>query len=319
MTCGGVMFKVRELLFGLLGLCVAAGSCAAANPFIIEQEPSEFTSSFALRYWYGLGSTSKSLYGFTRDELLSRLSYTGLQSHSLEIFTRVDHSSTGLFWKGYAGGGLLTQGKLQDEDFPPLTMPYSSTNSTLQNQSLGYLSFDFGGALLRGPDFRIDAFVGYHYFHQRMKAFGCQQTATNPDICAGGIPNSVAAIVEDDTWQAIRVGLNADVPLAERWRLDLEGAYLPYVWFSGSDNHLLRPDLPFPIFEDGNGWGYQLEALLSYKVDDAISVGIGGRYWHMQSRGGSHFEDVGGFSQPLDFKADIYGVFVQGSYHFGPF
>ena len=196
----------------------------------------------------------------------------------------------------------------------------SSTNSTLQNQSLGYISVDFGGALLRGPDFRIDAFVGYHYLHERMKAFGCQQTATNPDICAGGIPNTVAVIVEDDTWQAIRVGLNADFPLVERWRLNLEGAFLPYVWFSGSDNHMLRTDLPTPIFEDGHGWGYQLEALLSYKVDDAISVGIEAAIgtW----RAGAILallEDVGGMPQPLDFKTNIYGVFVQGSYHFGPF
>ena len=189
MTAGDVMFKVllRGSLVGLLGLCAAAGSAAAADPFILTTETAQFTSSFALRYWYGLGNTSKSLYGFSHDDLVSRLSYTGLQSHSLEIFTRVDHNS-GLFWKGYAGGGLLTQGNLQDEDFPPLTTPYSSTNSTLQNQSLGYLSVDLGGALLRGSDFRIDGFVGYHYLHMRMKAFGCQQTATNPNICAGGIP-----------------------------------------------------------------------------------------------------------------------------------
>ena len=50
-----------------------------------------------------------------------------------KLYARVDHSS-GLFWKGYAGGGLLTQGNLQDEDFPPGITPYSSTNSTLQNQ-----------------------------------------------------------------------------------------------------------------------------------------------------------------------------------------
>ncbi|MGE5163989.1 MAG: hypothetical protein ACM3IH_08190 [Sphingobacteriales bacterium] len=49
---------------------------AAANPFIVEKDPAEFTSSFALRYWYGFGSTSKDLYGFTRDDLVSRLSYT---------------------------------------------------------------------------------------------------------------------------------------------------------------------------------------------------------------------------------------------------
>lgn len=313
------MFTARLLGPYFCAVLLCAGVTAtSANPFIIEQDPSEFTSSFALRYWYGLGSTRKDLYGFSRDDLVSRLSYTGVQSHSVEIYTRVDHTSSGLFWKGYAGGGLLTQGNLRDEDFPPTISPYSSTNSTLQNQSLGYISADFGGALLRGPDFRIDGFVGYHYLHQRLKAFGCQQTASNPDICAGGIPNSVAVIVEDDTWQGVRLGLNADLPLVDRFRINLEGAWLPYVWFSGTDNHLLRPDLPSPIFQDGHSWGYQLEALLSYRFDDAFSVGIGGRYWHMESKGDAHFETFGGSRQPLDFKTDIYGVFVQGSYRFGP-
>jgi hypothetical protein len=304
--------------FGMALACLPA----FANPFIIgDSQPaskSEFHSVFALRYWYGLGSASKDLYGLTRGTLNSRLTYDGLQSHSLEAFTRVDHSS-GLFWKGYAGGGLLTQGNLQDEDFPPGITPYSSTNSTLQNQSIGYISTDFGGALLRGADFRIDGFVGYHYLHQRMKAFGCQQTASNPTICAGGIPDSVAVIVQDNTWQAVRVGLNTDFPVVDRLRLNLEAAWLPYVWLSGTDNHLLRPDLPAPIREDGHGWGYQLEALLSYQLAEAISLGIGGRYWHMQSQGYAHFEDFGGSPQPLDFKTDVYGVFVQGGYRFGPF
>jgi hypothetical protein len=177
--------KIVRLLLSLAWLGAATGTSAAGNAFIIEKDPSEFTSSFALQYWYGFGNTSKDLYGFTRDELVSRLSYTGMHSHSLEIFTRVDHPSTGLFWKGYAGGGLLTGGNLQDEDFPPFITPYSSTNSTLQNQSLGYISVDFGGALLRGPDFRIDGFVGYHYLHLRMKGFGCQQTGGNPFILRG--------------------------------------------------------------------------------------------------------------------------------------
>jgi outer membrane protease len=313
------MFRARRLFGGMLALGLAvAGSPSSANPFLIENtEAPAFTSSFALRYWYGMGSTSKDLYGFTRDTLVSRLTYDGLQSHTAEAFTRVDHSS-GLFWKGYAGGGLLTRGNLQDEDFPPVITPYSSTNSTLQNQAIGYASVDFGGALLRGPDFRIDGFVGYHYLHTRLKAFGCQQTATNPAVCAGGIPNDVAVIVEDDTWQALRLGLNADFPIVDRLRLNLEAAWLPYVWFSGTDNHLLRPDLPVPTPEDGHGWGYQLEALLSYQIDNAMSVGVGGRYWQMQSKGGANFEVFGGSLQPLDFKTKIYGVFVQGSYRFGP-
>ena len=91
---------------------------------------------------------------------------------------------------------------MQDEDFPPGISPYSSTNSTLQNQSLAYLNLDVGGALIRGSDFRVDAFVGYHYLHQRMKAFGCVQTAGNAAICGTPIPDSVAGIVEDDSGKA---------------------------------------------------------------------------------------------------------------------
>jgi len=313
------MLRTRGLFAGMLALGLAGtASPLAANPFIIEAEAPSFTSSFAVRYWYGLGSASKDLYGLTRDTLNSRLTYDGLQSHSLEAFTRVDHSG-GLFWKGYAGGGLLTRGNLQDEDFPPGITPYSSTNSTLQNQTIGYISFDFGGGLLRGADFRIDGFVGYHYLHARMKAFGCQQTASNLDICAGGISNDVAVIVQDNTWQSLRLGLNADLPIFDRLRLNIEAAWLPYVWLSGTDNHLLRPDLPVPTREDGHGSGYQLEAILSYRLDDAISLGVGGRYWHMQSKGNAHFEVFGGVPQPLDFKTEIYGVFVQGSYRFAAF
>ena len=88
----------------------------------------------------------------------------------------------------------------------------------------------------------------------------------------------MAVIVEDDTWQALRLGLTADIPIFDRCARNLEGAWLPYVWFSGTDNHLLRPDLPDSDPQDGHGWGYQFEALLSYRIDDAISVGVGGRY-----------------------------------------
>jgi outer membrane protease len=305
---------------GLLtfALSLAGGARAGGNPFIIEPVKPAFSATFAARYWYGMGNESKDLYGLTRDTLNSRLTYDGLQSHSLEGFARVDHNS-GLFWKAYVGGGLLTQGHLQDEDFPPGIDPYSSTNSTLQNQSLFYASVDVGGALVRGSDFRVDAFVGYHYFRERMKAFGCAQTAGNTEICGTPIPDDVAAIVEDSNWQGVRVGLNADLPLFDRWRINVEGAYLPYVWYNGTDNHLLRWDLPSPIRQDGHGWGYQLEAVLSYQLTNEIALGVGGRYWHFQSKGEAHFEDmfVDGVAQPLDFKANIYGVFLQGSYRFG--
>jgi len=38
--------------------------------------------------------------------------------------------------------------------------------------------------------------------------------------------------------------------------------------------------------EDGEGIGVQLEAMLSYVVTDAFSLGIGGRYWSMWTTSG---------------------------------
>jgi hypothetical protein len=96
------------------------------------------------------------------------------------------------------------------------------------------------------------------------------------------------------------------------------------VRLNGTDSHWLRiADGEFlgPIPEDGIGQGYQLEATLSYAVTPNISVGVGGRYWHLETSGNSHFEGIAlnGGPQPVDWKSDIYGVFLQGSYKFGPY
>jgi hypothetical protein len=65
-------------------LSMAGGARAGGNPFIVEPEQPAFTASFALRYWDGMGSVGNSLYGFSRDMLVARLTYSGLQSHSAE-------------------------------------------------------------------------------------------------------------------------------------------------------------------------------------------------------------------------------------------
>ncbi|HZD89775.1 MAG TPA: hypothetical protein VE224_06730 [Pseudolabrys sp.] len=320
----------RKLLICLTGfMLVLASAPASANPFIIEAPPdtASFTGSFSLRYWYGMGSTGKDLYDTTGSTLPSRLTYDNLQTHALEGVIRIDHSS-GLFWKGYVGGALITAGSLNDEDFPPGISPYSSTLSNLNQQTLGYASIDVGGALLRGPDFRIDAFVGYHYLDERLKAFGCTQIATNPDVCQPTVSDTVAVIAQENTWQALRIGINADLPLIDRLRLNVDAAFLPYVWMSGTDSHLLRigtapGDFTGPIPEDGTGWGYQLDAVLSYRLDEHFSLGVGGRYWHEQASGDAHFENrvVGFYTAPqrVDWKTVHYGVFLQGTYVFDPF
>jgi hypothetical protein len=100
------------------------------------------------------------------------------------------------------------------------------------------------------------------------------------------------------------------------------------VQLRGTDAHLLRigndvGDFTGAIPETGTGQGYQLEAVLSYQLTPNASIGIGGRYWHMQANGLSHFEGrvVGEdtVAQPVDWKTDIYGMFLQASYKLGPY
>ena len=63
--------------------------------------------------------------------------------------------------------------------------------------------------------------------------------------------------------------------------------------------------------------------MLNYAVNKNVSFAVGGRYWHFETKGDTHFEgSVVGFAaspQPVEWKSDIYGVFAQGSFKFGPY
>ncbi len=54
-----------------------------------------------------------------------------------------------------------------------------------------------------------------------------------------------------------------------------------------------------------------------------VSFAAGGRYWRMQTEGNTHFENhvVGqtAFPQPVHWKTESIGVFVQGSFKFCPY
>jgi outer membrane protease len=236
----------------------------------------------------------------------------------------------GFFLKGYIGAGSLNNGGLTDEDFPPFTDPfgYSATTSDQQGGHIRYASVDVGADLLRGPAYRFGVFVGYHYLNQLTNADGCTQLAGNPAICQPAITTDILGITQDNTFHSLRVGGNGDFAVTERIKLSVDAAWLPYVWLVGADTHWLRTgpfpgDFAGPIPEDGTGWGAQIDAMVTYKVNDWLDLGVGGRYWHVQTSGASHFEgNVIGFTafpQPVDWHSDNYGVFVQASLKLGPY
>ena len=286
-----------------------------------------FQGEFGLRYWMNFGETAKNLYNIAGNAMVSRLTYDGLQGHAIEAYGRVDHTS-GFYMKGYAGIGIVNRGNLNDEDFQPFITPYSSTSSEQREGTMAYASIDLGYNLIRRPDFRLGAYAGYHYLDQSVSAYGCGQIAANNAICGNPIPDNVLVITQSNHWNSMRLGLDATIRLGGPFSLTLDAAWLPYVKLNGGDSHWLRIGTAPGSFvgeipEDGQGNGYQLEAALSYAVNRDVSVAVGGRYWRMDANGHTHFENnvvgANAFPQPVDWTVESYGVFVQGSFKFGPY
>ena len=315
---------------GLAMLSLAAATPAAGGDLALptfERRAPTYTADVALRFWYGTTTTGKSLYDTSGSFLVSRLTYGDLSLFAAEAFGRFDYDKR-WFLKGYAGGGTFRKGGLTDEDFPPVIAPYSSTFSVQQESSPFYGAIDAGFNVVWGPDFRVGLFGGVHYMNQNISAFGCTQAAFNPLICgAFPIPNQVKVITQDNNWISTRLGVDAAVDLG-RFRVSVDAAFLPYVWLIGSDAHWLRigpviGDFTGPVPEDGKGWGYQIDAFLSYRISEAWNVGVGGRYWYAQTRGLTHFENhvagVAAQAQPVEWKTQNYGVFLQASMKLGPY
>jgi hypothetical protein len=293
-----------------------------------------WSAEFGARYFPSSGTTKLDLFAFPpltpNNVLVSRLTYRDLLAHSGELYGRLEHG-TGLFVKGFIGGGVIPSGTLQDEDFlvHPL-FPYSSTDSEQRNGRLIYGSVDFGWAF-RTVTTRTSFFAGYFYSQERLNAFGCTQTAGNPLICApGDVAPSTEVIRQETNWGAVRVGISGEWRVTERWKVTAEAAWLPYVHVDARDTHLLRLGTCLECFSgptpetgsDAINSSVQLEAILSYYVTDAFSVGIGGRYWNIHPNPGSttvHFEETTLIFGPqaASLRTVRWGAFLQASYKFG--
>jgi hypothetical protein len=279
----------------------------------------QWTGEFGGRYWFSSGRSELDLFDVSGTLPVSRLTYTGLQAHSGEAFGRVEHLS-GFFIKGYGGGGAITTGNLQDEDFPPFVIPYSSTNSDQRDGRLGYATID-GGWTWRGDSSKLGFFVGYNYFHEHVNAFGCTQTASNP-VCLTSpppIPGSVLGITEEYNWNAIRLGFNGQWRFWNGFSFEFDFAWLPHAWLDASDTHLLRS---FTVPEGGSSSfsSVQIDALLQYQFVTGLAVAGGARYWKLDTAFGQAFfndSSLGGFPQKISVHTERWGPFVQASYKFG--
>ena len=322
------LFGERPLLPGEFAAASLGTTIGARSPVykagpVVASTPG-WEVEAGMRYWYSSSRFQKDLavdLGGAQNPTfnISRLTWDNLKGHSGEAFVRVD-SPANVFAKGLIGGGIMSRGHVNDEDWG-LSPPFAGVNTGYSNTdgnasgSFSYATADVGYDVIRGAGYKVGVFAGYNILAGQVMSTTCAQFA----LPASGICNptiNTAILGETERWQSLRIGGNVDVMLAPRWRLVADVAYLPYVRFDGQDQHPVRA---FIAEEWGTGIGTQVEAFVSYFVTPQFSVGAGGRYWAMWTTSGLTCREppAGPCPAPeqnMQFKTERFGVLFQAAY-----
>ena len=293
-----------------VGAYASAASPASVKVPVFKVPPaSDWTIEAGARYWLSSGRKQLDLASSEAIVLLSRLTHEGVTGEAAESFARLDHRD-GMFLKGNFGLGDLQRGRYYDEDFGPQTLPYSNTLSNQHDGRTLYGGLDVGHRLIAGPGGEAGAYVGYRYLYERDNEFGFIQLATNPRVQAPFVPSDVLNQTQTEAWNGIAVGLNTRVRPADRWQLEIDAAVLPILGVWGRDNHWVDA-AKNPLPAQGQGWGSQFEAILSYAISDQWSIGAGARYWYFAT------SSAYSVAQPIKLYSERYGGFMQTTYKFG--
>ena len=289
---------------------------STSNP--APQIANDLSGEFGTRVGWSGGKFSKDLWSSTnKSQLNSRLTWEGQDGLALETFARLDHTS-GVFAKGLLGGVGISSSKMSDEDFPPGISPYSKTTDTTKNGRDLYATVDLGYNFLSNNNGKLGAFIGYNHYEQNLRAYGCTQVATNAGCRTNPPPyaSDNLTLGENERWNSMRLGLNGEYMITDRLKIMGDAAWLPVSNMTSNDNHWLRANIN-PLKQVGDSSkNYQLEAVLSYKVTEKVSLGVGARHWHFEASGHTQFPGVAATS-PMKFKSDRTTIFTQLSYTFG--
>jgi len=299
------------------GLNYRFGGDNSSSSNSAPQIANDLSGEFGTRVGWSGGKFSKDLWSPTnKSQLNSRLTWEGQDGLALETFARLDHTS-GVFAKGLIGGVGISSSKMSDEDFPPVISRYSKTTDTTKNGRDLYATVDLGYNFLSNNNGKLGAFIGYNHYEQNLRSYGCTQVATNNNVCGTvKFTNDNLTLGENERWNSMRLGLNGEYMITDRLKIMGDIAWLPVSNLTAYDNHWLRADIN-PMKEIGNSnKNYQLEAVLSYKVTEKVSLGVGARHWHFEASGHTQFPGATSTS-PMKFKSDRTTIFTQLSYTFG--
>jgi len=286
---------------------------AAIAPGALAQDPPPASAGFEMgvRYWVGSGSTTRShdASSFTPLALnpTSTLTYSDLDANTLELYARKRFGER-WFAKGNLGVGRVNTGTFTDQDFfidmgvPVMTQTVSAVSGKLQ-----YATIDVGRDIWQIGNATVALFAGYQQWSEQLDGPGFSDSFGSLSLDPGTL-----AISNELTWKSLRLGVEARA-VRGRTRFTVEAALVPYAEYRNEDSHHLRQspaDLgPVPnVIATGRGFGGQLEAEVrrSYPALWDLDLGIGVRYWRLDSDQGS--QSQAGLSFPIvNLLSERYG------------
>jgi hypothetical protein len=305
----------------LLSVPLSAGSAVAQ---------STVSTDVGVRTWLTTGYTR---WNFDAEGVapLSELRWRGTDAV-------VSEANVDLVWRSLVlmvslGGGRVHDGAFIDDDFALSghQFRFSYTRSAVEGHvfyGIGDIGYRFlqWHERMSGTRGFIDVFVGYQYWEEEYEAFGFkgfQGPPLLPVTVGVAVPDSIKGITHTYRFHSVRVGARAEIPLAVGLAWRVSAAFLPFTRAEQEDIHHLRPDFqqdPSARTRADGGFGYQVDAALTYQAWRGLIVEAGYRVWGIEAGKGTattFFSDGTTSRNPVtDLIIERGGPYVGVRYRF---
>ena len=321
---------IAPFLFACLTLC-CLGDVSTATAFdlpLTVEDNSRYTLILGSRAWISQGRSAHNIAGLNgQPNVVSELTYSGVNSRIAQGFTdlvlRQIPYVTRLVISVNGGYGPLGSGTLRDQDWlgNNRTVPLSDTTSAVTGGHVAHASLDVGWRPLEWRWMNnplpggLDLLVGYQFWQEEYSATG---------VIVNGVQiNNLPAITQTNTWNSLRVGSRAFIPVHSYVSLRGSAFLIPWTHYQSDDVHHQRASLAqdpsFRTIATG-GLGVQLEGALLLRLWRGLSAEAGYAYWDIKSGSGTtdaFFSNGTGASVPFNQEnTRRQGVFFGLNYVF---
>ncbi len=311
----------------LLWLLVVVGASSAAAQERQQFAGRDWSASLGANVWFSKGDIE-----WEHEVPVGAGLFIGSKLHWKDIEAQVYSIEGDLVWRrvvltAAAGWGSVESGTLIDDDFVVGFAPIlSRTRSPVDDGSVYYGNVAAGWRAVEWRDFEnrrghLDVLAGYQWWREKYEASGIFTLAESELLPGAAVPSSVRVITHEWTWHSVRLGGRVFVPLPLGFGARIVAFILPWSSLRVEDTHHLREDLrqnPSVLTEANGGFGYQIEAALTYTFWKGLGVEGGYRRWEVNfDEGDARFRPVGGSSAVFDLKdgSSMRHGFFAGLYY----